>query len=471
MIKLFAHRKYWLYIFFTLGIIFGVLLIRVSVTRKITVIVDEVPFTLETSALKVSGVLRAANLTVTDVDQVIPQTNQWLGKETEIHVTTAQPVTILTDKGKYTLLTAERVPANILEELEIDFDSMDRVLLDGEIIDPTIPLDIHAPITLQYKQAVKIDIEIDSVTQAIFTNQLTLGDALEAASIDLSPHDWVSMDLMTPVDQPISVTIRRAQPVTVKVGDTLYSGETAATTVGRALMDIGLPLQNLDFSIPEEGNPIPEDHEIEIVRVSEDVVIATDEIAYESEYVEDPETGLDQYSIVQPGQVGLYATRERVQYVNGEETSRSTEGTWQASDAQNELLGYGTKVVIRTEVVDGVTIEYWRKKYVYATSYEPCDNQGNCHDGTAGGYPLQMGIIAVTPQWYSVPNGLAMADLPVYVPGYGRAIVGDVGGGISGTPWIDVAYRPEDDFTWDAHWLTMYFLTPVPNWYPAFITP
>ena len=64
-----------------------------------------------------------------------------------------------------------------------------------------------------------------------------------------------------------------------------------------------------------------------------------------------------------------------------------------------------------------------------------------------------------------------MADLPVYVPGYGPAIVGDVGGGISGTPWIDVAYRPEDDFTWDAHWLTMYFLTPVPSWYPAIITP
>jgi 3D (Asp-Asp-Asp) domain-containing protein len=257
----------------------------------------------------------------------------------------------------------------------------------------------------------------------------------------------------------------------VKVGEETYTGKSAARSVGRALVDVGLSLQNLDYSIPREDEPIPVNREIELVRVSEEVVIATDEVAYESEYVEDPETELDQYSVVQPGQVGIYATRERIQYENGEEAGRSVEGSWQASVPQKELLGYGTKVVIRTEVVDGVTIEYWRKKYVYATSYEPCDNQGVCHDGTAGGYPLQIGIIAVTPQWYSVPNGLAMADLPVYVPGYGPAIVGDVGGGISGTPWIDVAYRPEDDFTWDAHWLTMYFLTPVPGWYPAIITP
>jgi len=460
-----------MYLVFALGIIVGGVLIRASLMRTITLMVDEVPFTLETSALKVSGVLRTANLTLIDADQVTPPKNQWLGKETVIRVTTAQPITVVTDQDEFTLLTAERVPANILEVLEIDLDPQDQLLLNGEMIDPYIPLDIHAPVELQYKQAVKIDIEIDSVVQTIFTNQLTLGDALEDASIQVGLHDWISPHLMTPIEGSMTVTIRRAQPVTVTIGEASYMGETAETSVGRALMDVGLPLQNLDFSIPEEGAPLPEDRMIEIVRVFEDVIIATDEISYESEYVEDPETVLDQYSVVQPGQVGIYATRERVQYVNGEETSRTIEGTWQASDPQDEMLGYGTRIEIRTEVVDGVTIEYWRKKYVYATSYEPCDNQGVCHDGTAGGYPLQIGIVAVTPQWYSVPNGLAMADLPVFVPGYGRAIIGDVGGGISGTPWIDLAYRPEDDFTWDAHWTTMYFLTPVPNWYPAFITP
>lgn len=471
MMKLFTQKKHWLYLIFALGIIIGVVLIRASLSRPITVIVDDVSFTLDTSALKVSGVLRAANLTVTDDDQVTPSEDEWLGKETVIEVTIAQPVTVVTDHGEFTLLTAKRVPADILDELEIDLGQLDTVLVDGEMIDPLSRLDITGPVVIHYKQAVKIDVEIDSVTQTIFTNQPILGTALEDAGIQVGEHDWVSVTLDTPIEGTMSLTIHRAQPVTVKVGEAILTGESAAKSVGRALVDIGLPLQNIDFSIPGEEEPIPEDREIEIIKVSENVVIVTDETAYESEYVEDPETELDQYSVIQPGQVGIFASRERIKYENGEETSRNSLGNWQASVPQNEVLGYGTKAVIRTEVVDGVTIEYWRKKYVYATSYEPCDNQGVCHDGTAGGYPLQIGIVAVTPQWYSVPNGLAMADLPLYVPGYGRAIVGDVGGGISGTPWIDVAYRPEDDFTWDAHWLTMYFLTPVPNWYPAFITP
>ena len=469
--KSFTHKKYWRYIIVVLAILIGLILVRVSLKRSITVILDEIPFTVRTSALKVSGALRAAGATLIEEDLVDPPLNDWLGKRTTIRVTTAQQVTVITQQEEYEIVTPERIPSNILSDLGIDLFPQDQVLLNDEVVDPLAPLEIQDSIVLQYQPAVSIDIEIDSVTQTIYTHQPTLGAALEAASIPIGPQDWVSMDLMSPVDHPISVTIRRAQPLTVNIGGTSFMGLTAATSVGRALMDVGLPLQNLDFSIPGEGAPLPEDREIEIVRVSEDVIIATDEIAYESEYVEDPETVLDQYSVVQTGKVGIYATRERVQYANGEETRRIAEGTWKASDAQTEVLGYGTRVEIRTEVVDGITIEYWRKKYVYATSYEPCDKQGNCHDGTAGGYPLQIGIVAVTPQWYSVPNGLAMADLPVYVPGYGRAIIGDVGGGISGTPWIDLAYRPEDDFTWDAHWLTMYFLTPVPNWYPAIITP
>jgi len=471
MKKLIANRKLWLYLVFAVGIILGVILILSSLKRHATVIVDEVPYSVETNAWKVSGVLRKAGLTVSDDDLVVPPTNKWIGQDTVIHVTTAQTITVVTEEEEYTLVTAERIPAKILEELEIDFDELDQVLLNGVVINPQTPLVIHGPVVLEYRGDIRIDIEIDSLTQTIYTNQPTLGEALEAASINVNPFDWVSVPLSTPIEEPISVRIRRAQPVTVRVDDTEFTGKSAAPSVGLALEDVGLPLQNLDYSIPPEDEPIPEDRVIEIIRVSEDVVIATDETAYESEYVEDPETELDQYSVVQPGQVGLYATRERIQYENGEEAERKTEGSWQASIPQNELLGYGTKVVIRTEVVDGVTIEYWRKKYVYATSYEPCDNQGVCHDGTAGGYPLQIGIVAVTPQWYSVPNGLAMADLPVYVPGYGQGIIGDVGGGISGTPWIDVAYRPEDDFTWDAHWLTMYFLTPVPSWYAAIITP
>ncbi len=326
---------------------------------------------------------------------------------------------------------------------------------------------------LQFTPAQPITLSMGDQTQVIYSAEPTLGSALELAGIDLGPQDAVSLDPNTPLTGPLTVAIRRAQTVTVEVGETTLSGLTAATTVGSALQDLNVPLQNLDYSIPAEDADLPADGKIKVVRVREELLVMTDEVPYSNDYVEDPNTPLDQSSVVVPGQVGIYASRERVRYADGVEVQRDTEPTWQASEAKNGVLGYGTDIVVQTTVVDGVTIEYWRKKTVYATSYKPCnDYTGVCMDGTAGGYPLQKGIIAVMPWWYSVPNGLGMADLSVYIAGYGKAIVGDTCGGCSGdTPWIDLAYREENYVPWH-QWTTMYFLTPVPDRYiPAVITP
>ena len=51
----------------------------------------------------------------------------------------------------------------------------------------------------------------------------------------------------------------------------------------------------------------------------------------------------------------------------------------------------------------------------------------------------------------------------MYVTGYGFGVIGDVGGGISGTPWIDLGFD-EESFKTQAFvgWVTMYLLMPAP---------
>jgi resuscitation-promoting factor RpfB len=471
MIKWLKHNKNWRFLAVLLTILLGAVLIRIGITREITVVVDGEARQARTAALTVSGALRAAEVDLRAEDHVVPERGTLLWDQRVISITRAQPVLIKTPEEEYTLLTPERAPSNLMRMVGIDLFPQDQLRVNGEVVDPQMPLNTSGGLVLQYEPAVELTLLVEGEETTHFTHQPTVGAALEQAGVHLGSQDWISEPLMEAVTPGMTVSVRRAAPITVNLDGLKISGMSAGTTVGEALQDAGVPLQNLDASLPPEDAPIPENREISVLRVWEDVMITTDEVAYENDYVEDPNTVLDQISVIEPGQVGIFAARERVRYEGGEEVARLAQDSWQASEAQDGVLGYGTKVEIRTEVVDGVTIEYWRKKSVYATSYEPCDNQGNCWDGTAGGYPLQMGIVAVTPQWYSVPNGLAMADLPVYVPGYGRAIIGDVGGGIPGTPWIDLAYRPEDDFTWDAHWTTMYFLTPVPDNYPAIIVP
>ena len=201
------------------------------------------------------------------------------------------------------------------------------------------------------------------------------------------------------------------------------------------------------------------------MHISEEVIILKDEVAYQNEYVEDPTTELDQISVVQPGQVGIYATRERVQYVDGEVVWRDDLESWQASEAADGLLGFGSRVEVRTAVVDGQEIEYWRKISVYATSFSPCRlglGEGVCNDKTASGLSLQKGIIGVTRSWYNM-----MRLQPVFVQGYGQGVIADIGGGslYFNHYWIDLGYSEADYQRW-SNWTTMYFLTPVPAWYP-----
>ena len=95
---------------------------------------------------------------------------------------------------------------------------------------------------------------------------------------------------------------------------------------------------------------------------------------------------------------------------------------------------------------------------VYATSYSPCrSGTSSCISGTASGAKVSKGIIAVTSAWYRRMGGQS-----VYVPDYGKAVIGDVGGGIPGRYWIDLGYEDDNFEAWSKD-TTLYFLTPIPS--------
>ena len=467
--KLFLQKFHkWLFPGAFLMILAGLSLIWFGLMQTNTVVFAGEPVSVRTVALRTSGTLRAAGIIVGEDDRLVPAGDAWIWGPAVIDIEPAREVMIKTPQDQVTLRTAERIPANLLSQVEVALFPNDRVMLNGEAIDPNVPLANDDDfVLLQVKPAIPVNMVIDGRQKTIYSDQQTLGAALEAGAIRVTPQDWVSDDLLTPLNDGLSVTIRRARPVTVKVGETEVNGITAAVTVGDALVDIGITLQNLDHTDPPEDERIPVDGKIELVQVSEQVLIMTDEVPYENKYVEDPNTELDQYSVVQRGQMGIFATRERVQYANGEEVWRDTPIGWQASEAADGVLGYGSRVEVRTEVVDGQEIEYWRKISVYATSYSPCrlGVPDRCSYTTASGLPLEKGRIAVTRSWFNM-----MKLQQVFVQGYGYGTISDIGGGslYFNHYWIDLGYSEENYQPWH-YWTTMYFLTPVPDWYPAIL--
>jgi 3D (Asp-Asp-Asp) domain-containing protein len=110
--------------------------------------------------------------------------------------------------------------------------------------------------------------------------------------------------------------------------------------------------------------------------------------------------------------------------------------------------------------VDGVAIQYYRVLTMTATSYSPCRSatpDGRCSYGTSSGLPVQRGTVAMVYSWY-----LAFGYDRLYIPGYGFATVGDVGGGPPGNHyWVDLAFT-DADYQPVNGTVTVYFLAPVP---------
>ena len=453
------ENRIWL--FAGLMVISGLLMMAFSFHQTVRIILDDQVIEEKTFAIRPIDVLNEAGINITEADQVSPKLNKLFFTPNIIRVKKAQALLVARDDIVDIVNSVDLIPANILQQAGIPLFPNDRLHINGDLVDPYQALPNNKSFMLQFDQAKPITLSIDGITSTIYSSQPTLGLALAEAGISIHPKDTLSLDPDTALLAPISVDIRRARQISVKVDSVLISDKSSAQTVGEVLHDLDLSLQGLDYTTPSESAPVPTDGNIQLTRVREALVIQKNETPFTSSYEPDPNTEIDQYSVVQPGQVGLAITRSRIKYENGQEISREDDPAWKASDPQAGILGYGTKVVTRTEVVDGQTIEYWRKISVYATSYAPCkQGYSYCTTATASGIPLKKGIVAVLPSWYR-----DMKFQSVYIPGYGHGTIADTGGGIPGRPWIDLGFSEENYESWH-FWTTLYFLTPVPPYIP-----
>ena len=172
------------------------------------------------------------------------------------------------------------------------------------------------------------------------------------------------------------------------------------------MAEAGIPLIGLDYSLPAENEPLPSDGQIRVVRVSESVQLAQKPIPFESELQASADVPLDQTQILQPGENGLTVQRIRIRYEDGNEISRLTEDETLVRPPKTRLLGYGTKIEVKTATVDGVKIEYWRAVQMYATSYSPCrSGTDQCYSGTSSGKSLRKGMVGLRQSWYLSMQG------------------------------------------------------------------
>lgn len=366
-------------------------------------------------------------------------------------------VTIVDDEQTYTLQTTARLPSALLDQAGIALKPEDRLLLNGFPTALDQPITEY-PITLQIRRAIPITIITPGGEEQIKSAAFTVGEALQEASIWLHAADQVNPPLQSPLfSSPITIYQLPSRDLTISNNGKTIQVNSSAQTVGEALAEAGIPLLGLDYSLPAEHESLPADGQIRVVRVTESMQLAQKPVPFESELQASVDVSLDQTQILQPGETGLNMQRIRIRYEDGKEVSRITEDETMVRPPKTRIMAYGTKVEVKSAVVDGVNIEYWRAAQMYATSYSPCrSGTDECHSGTSSGKSLRKGMVALRLDWY-----LSMQGQQLYIPGYGFASVEDVCGGCVGRPWIDLGFSDQNFEPWHS-WVTVYFLTPVP---------
>ena len=215
------------------------------------------------------------------------------------------------------------------------------------------------------------------------------------------------------------------------------------------------------------------DHtKVKIVRVSEVTLVESEGIPFESISVPDDTLEIDHQRLSQAGVNGEYRKRWKVRYEDGAEASRSLVDEWRAAAPVPRIMAYGRMLVPRTLDTPDGPVTYWRKIRMYATSYSPARSgtpkTAPWYGRTRIGMTLRKGLVAIDPK-------VIPFHTPLYIPGYGKALAADTGGGVRGK-WIDLGFEDHNYESWH-WWVDVYVLEPrsapekitwvLPNYPPA----
>ncbi len=351
--------------------------------------------------------------------------------------------------------------ASIVAEAGFKLAPTDKLYYNGFELPADFSLPPGASGTLQIRHPQQVTLVTPDGRNTFESTAPTVGQAVAESGLTLYVNDFLSPTAQTPLsgDAPVTVTYRPARELTISLGETTITVKSSAKTVGQVLAEAGIPLIGLDESVPAESKPIPANGEIKVIRVAETFSLQQKPIPFEIEYQTSDELELDTQNIIQPGAPGMAVTRIRTRFEDGKEISTQTESESIVQRPVSQIIGTGSKITLRTVPDRQPPLQYWRAVRMYATWYSPC-NSGTtkCHYGTASGMPVMRGVVGMIRANYN-----AMQGQQLYIPGYGRAVVGDIGAGTSQGPWIDLAYADDDPGDRLDGWVTVYFLTPVPT--------
>lgn len=262
----------------------------------------------------------------------------------------------------------------------------------------------------------------------VLTYGNTVADAVKETGITVRPYDRVTPGLATGLVNEMTVTVRRAFPVTLFTDGRPRSFMTAAATVAEFLAESGVRVRSQDQVHPAVGTLLRPGDLVRIVRIDTRIVTTEERLPYARIARPDPTLPRGMTRLVQSGRPGSRVQRIAVTTADGTVVDRQVVRDVMVRSPQDQILQVGTRRVIASRG------DFAGKEILVmeATAYAPWDGPGT-NDITSIGLKAGFGVVAVDPT--VIPLGSRL-----FIEGYGPAIAGDVGGAIKG-PRIDLGFN------------------------------
>lgn len=425
------------------------------IIRSVTLVLEGNPRLVQTRAQTVADLLAEQQVILSPEDALSDPPNSLLRDGMVLYVDKARDVQLIVDEQVRVIRTPFDNPYDILKSAGITLGPSDRVYLDGTLA-PKEELPIWpVPVTqITIERAVTIYIEDAGQRQMLVTTADTVGDALFEAQVTLYLADQINPNVSATLSEGLTIHIQRAQPLTIEADGQMIEARVLGGLVRDAVAQAGILLSDMDYTIPDLETAVVPGMRIQVIRATESFITENEILPYQTIYQPDETMELDTRAVIQGGLNGTAQIVYRARMENGVEISREQISRAVLVEPVDEIIAYGTKIVLRTiETPDGPR-EYWRVlRNMVTTSYHPAALGGD--DVTSIGMKLQKGIIAGDPKIIPYRTQL-------YVPGYGLGIMADTGGPRRTPYWLDLGYSDEDFVGWSTR-ADVYLLTPIPE--------
>ena len=307
-----------------------------------------------------------------------------LAGSTAAYASLSKDVTVSLDGQTQNIRTMSGTVASALASEGITLSPADKIKVDGRPVAKTTPVDDGDRVSVAFAKPVVVAIDGKTEKQATVHDH-TVGDVLDRFGVKPSAAAFVSGDRSEPLSRSgTRIVVSNPKDLTIEADGKSKTLTSTAPTVGAALKEAGVELDDNDEVEPAAGELLSDGDEVKVTRIELDSKTEVVDVEQPVIYKDDKSMEKGTTKVLDPGQEGRAREHVLVTEADGRERSRLVLESAKLAEPETKIVARGTAAA---------PYGVWDK-------IAACESGGNWQINTGNGYYGGLQFSAAT--WKSV---------------------------------------------------------------------